>query len=55
MSTAMSAVMVIINVGLNDHFFEAWLPSFGIGFLASLPFSFFLPALIQRLMAKLHI
>jgi hypothetical protein len=55
MSVAMSAVMVIINVGLNEHFFEAWLPSFGIGFLVSLPFAFFLPPLIHKTMAKLHI
>jgi hypothetical protein len=32
MSAAMSAVMVVINAGLNSHFFEAWLPGFGIGF-----------------------
>jgi hypothetical protein len=55
MSTAMSAVMVIINVGLNSHFFAAWLPGFRTGFLTSLPFAFFLPPLIQRLMAKLRI
>jgi hypothetical protein len=55
MSAAMSAAMVIINVGLNSHFFKAWLSGFGIGFLVSLPFSFFLPPLIQKVMAKLHI
>jgi hypothetical protein len=55
MSAAMSAAMVVINVGLNSHFFKAWLSGFGIGFLVSLPFSFFLPPLIQKVMAKLHI
>jgi hypothetical protein len=55
MSAAMSAAMVIINAGLNDHFFRAWLSGFGIGFLVSLPFSFFLPSLIQKVMMKLHI
>jgi NhaP-type Na+/H+ and K+/H+ antiporter len=55
MSAAMAAVMVVINVGLNSHFFSAWLPSFGIGFVVSLPFAFFLPPLIQKVMMKLHI
>jgi hypothetical protein len=55
MSGAMAAVMVVINVGLNGHFFEAWLPGFGIGFLVYLPFAFFLPSLIHKAMAKLHI
>jgi hypothetical protein len=55
MSAAMAAVMVIINVGFNSHFLAAWLPSFGIGFLASLPFAFFLPPLIHKVMVKLHI
>jgi hypothetical protein len=40
MSAAMAAAMVIINAGLNSHFFKAWLPGFGTGFLVSLPFSF---------------
>jgi hypothetical protein len=51
----MTGVMVIKNIGLNSHFFRAWLMDFGIGILTSLPFSFFLPPLIQRLMAKLRI
>jgi hypothetical protein len=55
MSAAMVAVMVIINVGLNRHFFNAWLSSVRIGFLVSLPLSFFLPSLLQKAMAKLHI
>jgi hypothetical protein len=55
MSAAMSAAMTILNVGLNSHFFPAWLSGFGIGFVVSLPFSFFLPPLIQKTMAKLHI
>ncbi|MDR0596939.1 MAG: DUF2798 domain-containing protein [Treponema sp.] len=55
MSAAMSAVMVVINVGLNSHFLEAWLPGWGLGFLVSLPFAFFLPPTIQKVMAKLHI
>jgi hypothetical protein len=35
--------------------FIAWLPGFGAGFLVSLPFSFLLPPLLQKVMAKLHI
>jgi hypothetical protein len=55
MSAAMATVMVGINVGFNSNFIKAWLPGYGIGFLVSLPFSFFLPPLIQKIMAKLHI
>jgi hypothetical protein len=43
------------SIGLNSHFFKAWLSGFGAGFLVSLPFSFFLPPMIQKVMAKLHI
>jgi hypothetical protein len=55
MSAAMTGVMVVKNVGLNGNFFRAWLTDFGIGILVSLPFSFVLPPLIQKLMVKLRI
>jgi hypothetical protein len=55
MSAGMSAVMIAVNAGFNSNFFRMWLPSYVIGFLVSLPFSFFLPPLIQKVMAKLHI
>jgi hypothetical protein len=55
MSAAMSAVMVGINIGFNSNFLKAWLPSYGTGFLVSLPFSLFLPPLIQKIIKKLNI
>jgi hypothetical protein len=55
MSLFMSLAMAAINVGLNSHFWGAWLSGWGIGFLVSLPFSFFVPPLIQKVMKQLHI
>jgi hypothetical protein len=55
MSLCMSLAMAAINVGLTDHFLAAWLSGWGIGFLVSLPFSFFVPPLIQKIMKKLNI
>jgi hypothetical protein len=55
MSLCMSFAMAVINVGLNKHFLGAWLSGWGVGFLVSLPFSFFVPPMIQRLMEKFHI
>jgi hypothetical protein len=52
MSLCMSLAMAAINVGLNIHFWKAWLSGWGIGFVVSLPFSFFVPPLIQKLMKK---
>jgi hypothetical protein len=51
----MSVAMAAINVGWNSHFWSAWLSGWGIGFLVSLPFSFFVPPLIQKVMQKLNI
>jgi hypothetical protein len=55
MSLCMSLAMAAINVGLNSHFWAAWLSGWGIGFLVSLPFSFFVPPLIQMAMKKLNL
>jgi hypothetical protein len=51
----MSFAMAAINVGLNRYFLAAWLSGWGIGFVVSLPFSFFVPSFIQKLMKKLRI
>jgi hypothetical protein len=51
----MSLAMAAINVGMNAHFLAAWLSGWGIGFVVSLPFSFFVPPLIQKAMRKLNI
>jgi hypothetical protein len=55
MSLCMSVAMAAINVGWNSHFWSAWLSGWGIGFIVSLPFSFFVPPLIQKVMQKLNI
>jgi hypothetical protein len=55
MSMCMSLAMTFVNVGLNSHFLAAWINGWGIGFLVSLPFSFFIPPLIQKVMEKLNI
>jgi hypothetical protein len=51
----MAFVMTVINVGFNDIFLTAWLTGWGIGFVVSLPLSFFLPPLLQHIMLKLRI
>jgi hypothetical protein len=51
----MAFAMAAINVGLNNYFLKAWLIGWGIGFLVSLPFSFFIPPLIQKIMQILKI
>jgi hypothetical protein len=55
MSLCMSLAMALINVGPGSGFLGAWLSGWGIGFLVSLPFSFFVPPLIQKIMEKFHI
>jgi hypothetical protein len=51
----MSLAMTALNVGLNAGFAAAWLPSWLAGFVVSLPFSFFVPPLIRKLMDALKI
>jgi hypothetical protein len=51
----MSLAMALINVGPSSLFWGAWLSGWGVGFLVSLPFSFFVPPMIQKIMNKFHI
>jgi hypothetical protein len=55
MSMCMSFAMTAINVGFNEQFAPAFLSGWGIGFIVSLPLSFFLPPSIQKIMQKYHI
>jgi hypothetical protein len=55
MSMCMSLVMTAINVGFNHDFFRPWLMGWGFGFLASLPLSFILPPLLQKIMHALKL
>jgi hypothetical protein len=55
MSMCMSFVMTVINVGLSGALLKPWLIGWGIGFLTSLPLSFLLPPLLQKMMKALNI
>jgi hypothetical protein len=55
MSLCMSVAMTAINVGFVSNFVSACLSAWGIGFIVSLPFSFFIPPIIQKIMRKLAI
>lgn len=52
MSTLMSFVMCIINVGFGNHFIEAWLKGWIIAFAVAFPLSYILPPRIQKLVDK---
>jgi hypothetical protein len=51
----MAFVMTAINVGFGSNFVIAWVSGWGIGFVVSLPLSFFLPPLLQKMMQILKI
>jgi hypothetical protein len=55
MSISMSFVMTAVNLGFGSNFVTAWLTGAGIGFIVSLPLSFFLPLLLQKMMKRLKI
>jgi small-conductance mechanosensitive channel len=55
MSMCMAFVMAAINVGFTSNFLSAWLMGWGIGFVVSLPLSFFLPPMLQKIMIKLKL
>ncbi|MDR1430475.1 MAG: DUF2798 domain-containing protein [Spirochaetaceae bacterium] len=55
MSVCMAFVMTVVNVGFGDNFIRAWLTGAGVGFIVSLPLSFFLPPLLQKIMKMLNI
>jgi hypothetical protein len=55
MSICMAFVMAVVNVGLGSNFVAAWLSGAGVGFVVSLPLSFFLPPLLQKIMKRLKI
>jgi hypothetical protein len=55
MSFCMAFVMTAVNVGFGSSFITPWLKGAGVGFVVSLPLSFFLPPLLQKIMKKLKI
>lgn len=55
MSIFMSLVMVFVNVGVSPYFFKAWLKSWSIGFLVSLPLAFIVPPMINKFANKLKL
>ena len=52
MSTVMSFVLVILNVGFVEDFMIVWIKSAGLGFLVAFPVDFISIPLIQRLLTK---
>lgn len=52
MSTAMSFVLVILNVGFVEDFMIVWIKSAGLGFLVAFPVASISIPLIQRLLKK---
>ncbi|MDR0723024.1 MAG: DUF2798 domain-containing protein [Treponema sp.] len=55
MSMCMSFVLVVINVGLNGHFVIPWLIGRLIGCIVSLPRSFLLPPVLQKITVSLKL
>jgi hypothetical protein len=55
MSICMAFVMTAVNVGFGSNFVAAWLTGAGVGFVVSLPLSFFLPPFLQKIMKRLKI
>jgi hypothetical protein len=55
MSVCMAFVMTAVNIGFGDNFLSAWLTGTAIGFVVSLPLSFFLPPFLQKIMKWLKI
>jgi hypothetical protein len=52
MAVGMSFVMVAVNVGFVPAFPLAWLKGWAIGYMVSVPLSYFLPPRIQKLLKK---
>jgi hypothetical protein len=55
MSLCMAFVMTAANSGFGSSFVSLWLTGAGVGFVVSLPLSFFLPPLLQKIMKWLKI
>jgi hypothetical protein len=55
MSMCMAFVMTVINIGFGGNFLVLWLKGWGIGFVVSLPLSFFLPPFLQKIIKRLKI
>ena len=51
-SLVISFVMVLVNFGFGPTFLSAWLKGLIIGFVVSIPLSYFLPQLIQDVLQK---
>jgi hypothetical protein len=52
MAACMSFVMVAVNIGFVPYFFFAWLRGWAIGYLVSVPISYFVPPAVQRFLKK---
>jgi cytosine/uracil/thiamine/allantoin permease len=55
MSMFVSFAMTVINFGFTTNLMELWMGGWAIGFFVSLPLSFLLPPLLQKIMERLKI
>ncbi|KNF07652.1 protein of unknown function DUF2798 [Gottschalkia purinilytica] len=55
MAFCMSFAMTLINLGMSDIFFKAWMKSWVIGLIVTLPISFIFPPIIGKLVMKIKI
>jgi len=49
----MSFFMLLINIGFSKIFFNAWMKSFGLGFIIALPISIIFIPIIRRGLEKM--
>ncbi|MDR1143095.1 MAG: DUF2798 domain-containing protein [Spirochaetaceae bacterium] len=55
MSLCIAFVITAANAGLGGRFTAEWLANAAVGFIISLPLSFFLPPLLMKIMKLLKI
>jgi len=53
MSFCMSFFMLLINIGFSKIFFNAWMKSFGLGFIIALPISIIFIPIIRTGLEKI--
>ena len=53
MAFFMSLTMTLVNVGINEHFFLAWMNGLFIGFLVGIPASIVFSPIVRKAVHKL--
>ena len=49
----MTFVITMINVGLSEHFIQAWMKAFGIAYVVGVPVIFFLAPVARKLTGRI--